>query len=205
MTTSPFESNESLGRDAAYWAQNVSTLKLTMAPTGALNLNVDGNHLAGALQGFGQMWQKTFRVRLQGANVTPGEVIKTWKERFGTFWPKRNRFYAPLTGIAPGEIGLINMHIPGDTPIGLPLSTGVLVIYADDESFTFMTPRGHVFAGWITFSAFEEEGCTVAQVEILLRAFDFAYELGFRLGAAKSENKFWEQTLSALAAHFGVH
>ena len=205
MTTSPFESNESLGRDAAYWAQNVSTLKLTMAPTGALNLNVDGNHLAGALQGFGQMWQKTFRVRLQGANVTPGEVIKTWKERFGTFWPKGNRFYAPLTGIAPGEIGLINMHIPGDTPIGLPLSTGVLVIYADDESFTFMTPRGHVFAGWITFSAFEEEGCTVAQVEILLRAFDFVYELGFRLGAAKSENKFWEQTLSALAAHFGVH
>ena len=55
MTTSPFESSESLGRDAAYWAQNVSTLKLTMAPTGALNLNVDGNHLAGALQGFGQM------------------------------------------------------------------------------------------------------------------------------------------------------
>lgn len=205
MATSPFESNESECRDAAYWAQNVSTLKLSMAPTGALNLNVDGHHLAGALQGFGQMWQKTFRVRLQGANVTPGEVIKTWKERFGTFWPKGNRFYAPLTGIAPGEIGLINMHIPGDTPIGLPLSTGVLVIYADDESFTFMTPQGHVFAGWITFSAFEEEGCTVAQVQILLRAFDFVYELGFRLGASKSENRFWEQTLSALAAHFGVH
>jgi len=67
-----------------------------------------------------------------------------------------------------------------------------------------MTPQGHVFAGWITFSAFEEEGCTVAQVQVLLRAFDFAYELGFRLGASKSENKFREQTLSALAAHSGA-
>ena len=71
-------------------------------------------------------------------------------------------------------------------------------------AFTFMTPQGHVFAGWITFSAFEEEGGTVAQVQVLLRAFDFAYELGFRLGASKSENRFWEQTLLALAAHFGV-
>ena len=35
----------------------------------------------------------------------------------------------------------------------MPLSTGVLVLYADDESFTLMTPQGHVFAGWITFSS----------------------------------------------------
>ena len=37
-----------------------------------------------------------------------------------------------------------------------------------------------------------------------MRAFDFAYEIGFRLGASKSENAFWRRTLSALAAHFGV-
>jgi hypothetical protein len=30
------------------------------------------------LQGFGQMWQKTFRIRLNGAQVKPAEVIKTW-------------------------------------------------------------------------------------------------------------------------------
>lgn len=205
MTEStPPSSEERKTRDAVYWAPYVSTLKVGTAPAGALNLNVEGYQLAGALQGFGQMWQKTFRVRLEGASVTPGEVIKTWKERFAQFWPKGNNFYAPLTGIAPGEVGLINMRIPGDSPIGLPLSTGVLVIYADDESFTFMTPQGHVFAGWITFSAFQEESSTVAQVQVLLRAFDFAYEIGFRLGASKSENRFWVQTLKTLAAHFGV-
>ena len=35
----------------------------------------------------------------------------------------------------------------------MKLSTGVMVLYADEESFTLMTPQGHMFAGWITFSA----------------------------------------------------
>ena len=38
----------------------------------------------------------------------------------------------------------------------MKLSTGVMVLYADEESFTLMTPEGHMFAGWITFSAIEQ-------------------------------------------------
>ena len=52
------------------------------------------------------------------------------------------------------------------------LSTGVLVLYADEESFTLMTPQGHTFAGWITFSAWDEGGCTVCQVQSMARAND---------------------------------
>jgi hypothetical protein len=191
-------------RDAAYWAKYAATFKVTKAPTGALNLNVEGRRAVGPLQGFGQLWQKTYRVHFTGTSVKPTEVIKTWKERFETFWPKWDRFYKPLTGIAPGEVALINMLIPGDIPHGLPLSTGVLVLYADEESFTFMNPEGHMFAGWITFSAYEEDGCTIAQIQVLVRANDPAYELGFRMGASRSEDKFWQHTLAALAAHFGV-
>ena len=202
MSTS--SSQNPLPRNAANWAQQATTFKVERTPTGALNLNVEGRQPQSPLQGFGQMWEKVFRVRLQGTGVTPAEVIVVWKENFAKFWPKTNRFYAPLTGIAPGEVALINMQIPGDLPIGLPLSTGVLVLYADEESFTFMTPQGHVFAGWITFSAYEDDGTTIAQVQLLIRAFDFAYEIGFRLGASRSENAFWQQTLSALAAHFGI-
>ena len=47
------------------------------------------------------------------------------------------------------------------------LSTGVRVIYADDESFSFMTPQGHMFAGMITFSAFDDDGVTVIQIQAL--------------------------------------
>jgi hypothetical protein len=204
MTSQSAPSDEQQTRDAAYWARDAAPLQVGRAPTGALNLNVDGRWVMSPLQGFGQLWQKTFRIRLNGAQVTPAEVITTWKERFGTFWPKWDRFYPPLTGLAPGEVALINMLLPGDLPHGLPLSTGVLVLYADEESFTFMNPQGHMFAGWITFSASVEESCAVAQIQMLIRPGDLVYELGFRLGGSRSENTFWQLTLASLAAHFGV-
>ena len=52
----------------------------------------------------------------------------------------------------PGEVALLNLAVPG----GMTLSTGVRVIYADEESFSFMTPEGHMFAGMITFSAYDD-------------------------------------------------
>jgi hypothetical protein len=52
---------------------------------------------------------------------------------------------------------------------------------------------------------YEEGGVVFAQVQVLLRASDPLYELGSRLGANNSENIFWQHTLLALAAHFGVH
>jgi hypothetical protein len=202
MTSTPSMDNQS--RDAAYWAQPVSTMKVGRMPTGALNLNVEGRQTMSPLQGFGQLWQKTFRVPLSGTSIKPAEVIRTWKENFPTFWPKWDHFYKPVTGIAPGEVALINMLLPGDIPVGVPISTGVLVIYADDESFTFMNPLGHMFAGWITFSAYEEDDCTIAQIQLLVRCNDPIYELGFRLGFTKSENRFWQYTLKSLASHLGA-
>src|SRR5437868_4188454 len=112
MTTSN-TSGEGLPRDAANWAKDGTSLKVSYVPAGVANINVEGRQAMSPLQGFGQMWQKTYKVRLEGANVTPVEVIKAWKENFTTFWPKGNRFYAPLTGIAPGEVALINMSLGG--------------------------------------------------------------------------------------------
>lgn len=90
------------------------------------------------------------------------------------------------------------------TPGRTKLSTGVLVLYADEESFTLRTPQGHIFAGWMTFSAHEEDGVTVAQAEILMRASDPFYEVGMILLGHRLENRFWEQTLQNVAARFGV-
>ena len=122
---------------------------------GARNINVAGRRQTSPIQGFGRMWQKTYRVAPgRHRPARRSEVIETWKEHFPEFWPKGNRFFAPLAGIAPGEVAALDLSMPG----GLKLSTGVLVLYADDESFTLMTPQGHMFAGWITFSAFVEDG-----------------------------------------------
>lgn len=183
------------------WAKPVDKIRVSEAPKEALNLNVDGRQLSGLTHGFGQLWQKTYRVRLSGAQVTPQDVITAWKANFPNFWPKGNNLYVPLKGIQPGEVGLINLAAPG----GMKLSTGIMVIYADDVSFSFMTPEGHMFAGMITFSAFEEDNGTVAQVQALIRAYDPIYELSFRLGFGhKAEDEFWKATLSNLAAHVGT-
>ena len=187
-------------RDAAYWAKNVTTLKLGEVPAEAVNLNVTGRRVVGPVQGFGKMWQKTYRVGLQGAEVTPAEVIKTWKENYQEFWAEGNRFYAPLAGIAPGEVALISGSMPG----GVKLSTGVMVLYADDESLSLMTPEGHPFSGCITFSSFEEEGTVIAQAQVLMRANDPLYEMGLRMGGHKMEDEMWRQTLENVATHFGV-
>ena len=162
-------------------------------PEGAAGINVAGKRLAGPIQGFGKMWQKTYQVASRGTRCTPTELIATWKQRFPDFWPEGNRFYAPLTGIEPGEVALIGMTLPGR----MKLSTGVMVLYADDESFTLMTPQGHMFAGWITFSATERDDQTVAQAQVLMRASDPVFELGLTLGGHRQEDKFWNHTLSA--------
>ena len=98
MNTPPIPTERHEPRDMAYWANQASYFKVAKVPTGALNLNVEGHKAVGPLQGFGQLWQKTYQVRLKDAPVTPAEIIKTWKENFSQFWPKGNRFYAPLTG-----------------------------------------------------------------------------------------------------------
>ena len=141
------------------WAKPVDKLKVTESPKDAINLNVEGRQLSGLTHGFGQLWQKTYKVRLSGVEISPQAVIEAWKANFSTFWPEGNDLFVPLTGIQPGEIGLINLSGPG----GLKLSTGIMVIYTDEVSFSFMTPEGHMFAGMITFSAYEEDNGTFAQ------------------------------------------
>lgn len=187
-------------RDATNWAKAVSRLNVSQVPDGAAGINVSGKKLAGPVQGFGKMWQKTYQVRIPAALVSPTDLVATWKQRFPEFWPRGNHFYAPLTGIQPGEVALIGMALPGR----LTLSTGVMVLYADEESFTLMTPQGHMFAGWITLSATTRGEDTVAQAQVLMRASDPIFELALTLGGHRQEDKFWQATLTALAETHGA-
>jgi hypothetical protein len=186
-------------RDAEHWAKPVDRLSaygVAGAPVDA----VSGRRVSGPLQGFGQLWQKTFRVVLDGS-LSPQEVIATWKDRFPTFWPKSGRFYAPLAGIAPGEVALLDIApVPG-SPVRL--STGVMVIYADDESFTFMTPEGHTLSAWITFSAYRDGDETVVQAQALERTSDPFDEVAYLLGGNRMNDRFWRDTLVNVARALG--
>jgi hypothetical protein len=184
-------------RDAANWAAKVDRLQVGPRD-GVRGTNVAGRRLAGPVQGFGKMWQKTYRMQA-GTDVTPEAAIATWRAHFPEFWPTGNKFAAPLTGINPGEVALLDLAIGG----GVKLSTGVMVLYADAESFTLMTPEGHQFAGWITFSADRPDDLTFVQAQALMRASDPVYELAMPMMRRK-EDQFWSQTMVALGRRLGV-
>ena len=187
--------------DDAYWAKPVGRLD----PKEADAANVRGRRLNAAAGGFGWLYQKTFSVRLTGASATPREVIATWKEHFGDFWAKGRKMFLPAGGIAPGEVGIISDR--ATVPVAPALHTGVLVIYADDESFSFMSPEGHPFAGPLTFSAFADpDGVTTVQVQEFTRASDPLYELMMHTPVLgdRFQNEIWRSTLRNVAKHFGV-
>ena len=186
----------SLPRNAASWAAKVHRLTVDGDATG---INVDGRRLTGPIQGFGKMWRKTYWVELS-PEISSRAVIATWKGHFGEFWPKASRFKGPLTGLSPGDVALLDVSVGG----GVRLSTGVFVLYADEESFTLMTPQGHMFAGWITFSAEREADETVVQALVLMRANDPLYEIAMTFGGHRKEDKFWAATLTALGERLGL-
>jgi len=189
-------------RNATSWAKKVERLEVNPRD-GVRGTNVAGRRLTGPVQGFGKMWQKSYRMKA-GSQIEPEQAIATWKEHFPEFWPKGNRFAGALTGIKPGDVALLDLAIGG----GVKLSTGVFVLYADAESFTLMTPQGHMFAGWITFSAEREgsqaDGQTVVQALVLMRANDPLYEIGMTFGGHRKEDLFWVATLTALGERLGI-
>jgi anti-anti-sigma factor len=58
-------------RSTESWAKPTNYLSIGEMPAGALRLNVQGRRLFGPLQGFGQMWQKTYRIALRKPGLTP--------------------------------------------------------------------------------------------------------------------------------------
>ncbi len=188
-----------MSRQEGRWADPVERLEVHGLEPDALNLNVDGRRLSGAVQGFGPLWQKTYWTRLSGAAVSPSEVIERWKRDYPDFWPDNAYLHRAVARLEPGDVAVINA-----SQSGLRLSTGVMVMYVDDESFAFALPEGHMFAGWITFSAYLDGETTVAQVQPFFRTSDPIYDVMFSLWFDRKEDQIWHHTLRSLAAVFGV-
>lgn len=203
-TTSPEDQDQVPGTG---WAKPTPTIQVQDVPPGAVNINVEGRRRAGALQGFGRLWQKTYRIRLVGVDQSSQAIMQIWMAKFADFQPPENHFYPPMTGIKPNDVLFIDAKVPAfpGSPNILPVTSGVTVLYVDENSFTVMTPEGFPVAGWNTFSVSDEEGVPVAQVQSLERASDPVYEVFDRyFGSAAQQEKIWKTVLSNLASHLGV-
>ncbi|MCK9520648.1 MAG: hypothetical protein M0R74_16735 [Dehalococcoidia bacterium] len=161
--------------------------------------NIEGRRPVAPSAGFGQLWEKEYRVQLPVAS-SAREVTGYWKREFGNLWPPGHRYSASLRGIQPGEVAAVELPVPG----GTRLSTGVRVLFSGDTSFTLETSEGHMFAGWIQSSVDGDPGELTARVLVVMRANDPLYELGLRLGGHKREDEFWSHSLRELAEHFGA-
>jgi anti-anti-sigma regulatory factor len=184
---------------AATWAPSLGETWFDERPEGIRTLNVLGRPPQGIGHGYGSLWRKTYRVRLTADDVTGEAVAAAFKQHLGDYWPAGNAIALPL-GLATGAPGIINLTIPG----GVPLATGIRVLNVTDTSFSFVPLRGHMEAGWITFGAVVEEGRPVAMVQSFARTGDPLYEFGFVFFGHHQQEKFWEETLTALAADLGV-
>lgn len=176
-------------------------LKVSEKPPEATGMNVEGKAPTFPDDGFGQLWRKTYQVRLVGKSISPEEAVATWKERLPEFMPENSRFYPSFRGIDAGQVVLIDAKMPG----GAPVSTGVLVLHSDATRFTVVTPQGHPEAGYNSFSAHREGDATVAQIQSMARAADPVYEFGYRfLGGMKHQENIWRHVLTELARYYGL-
>lgn len=185
--------------DFNFWAKPVARLSVPPMPAEAINRNMNGLAIAGPVDGFGQLWQKTYRLVIDQPGITPQVAIRTLKQNFPRFQPNFNHFYPTSKGIQPGEVVAIDSSTPGG-----PVSTGVMVLCADDTSFTFITPQGHPESGWVTFTASREGLNTVVQILGLARANDPVYEVAFRTIGSEMQARIWKYVLTSLAAYLGV-
>jgi hypothetical protein len=163
-------------------------------------LDLGDQRAVGPDEGFGRLWRKIHRVQLSGSPASPEQVISAWKTHFGEFWPGENRFFGPITALAPGALAVISLEMPAS----VTLSSGVILVESNARGFTLITPKGHMLAGRLHFSTNAETGPTTAEVDMRIRAADPLFELGMVLFGHRRENRFWEQTLRNLAASFNV-
>jgi len=152
-------------------------------------------------EGFGGLRMRTYKAQLSGVTLAPPQIFSKWMENFPVTWPEGNHFIPCAPALEPGVTAAILLSMPA----GMRIVTGARVVYRDENSLTLMTLLGHMFAGLITFSVFQEGSTPVLQTQALVSPGDPLYELAFLLGVGqRGEDTFWHAALTNAARLFGV-
>ena len=68
-----------------HWAKLTPYLTVPPMPRQARNLNVDGLRTVSPMNGFGQLWQKTYRLYINSPNISPEHVVEALKQKLPKF------------------------------------------------------------------------------------------------------------------------
>jgi len=192
--------SEDHGNDASRWDDGRELTPCPSLPEAVLNL-LRNRPPRAPLEGFGGLRMRTYKVHLIGTSLSPAQVFSTWMDHFSATWPEGNHFISCAPALEPGVTAAILLSMPA----GMRIITCARVIYRDETSLTLMTLLGHMFAGLITFSVFQEGSVPVMQTQALVSPGDPFYELAFMLGVGRrGEDAFWHAALINAARLFGA-
>ncbi|ANY08548.1 DUF1990 family protein [Pseudonocardia sp. HH130630-07] len=159
-----------------------------------------GDHVQGPEDGHGTLLHRRYSVRIRGTSIGPEELIARlaadpdrWSPEFAVF----RRLRGEPGRMRLGDEFLIRMPGPWDGP--------VRVCAADPASFTFVTLRGHLEAGRITFGARSDGDRLVFAIESWARPGDrLSHLLYNRLRVAKEvQLNMWTHACIRAAAIAG--
>ena len=80
-----------------HWARPMDHIETGEVPPGAMTVNLQGRDVVNPTHGFGQLWRRTYRVKLNGVQSSTAEVMKYWKDHFPSSSPTRTAFCPPAT------------------------------------------------------------------------------------------------------------
>ena len=136
----------------------------------------------GLADGAGPMFHRRFSVQIQGSSLGPEELIDAVTTNLNKAAPSEAAVFHKTLGaegvVEAGDEYLVQMPGPWDGP--------VRVVHRDATSFRFATLHGHLEAGQIQFSAFDDGDLLGFEVEAWSRAGDQLADLLYsRLRLAK--------------------
>ncbi|RMG86528.1 MAG: anti-sigma factor antagonist, partial [Candidatus Dadabacteria bacterium] len=94
-------------------------------PAGFLPRLVEGLPVQTPFTGFGEVWHKTYEIRLPGAGASVRRLAEELRTHLGELWPDGADLWLPGGEVVPGAVGLIRIRLPG----GAPLVTGIRILH----------------------------------------------------------------------------
>jgi hypothetical protein len=118
--------------------------------------------------GVGPLFRRRYGVRIEGASVTPEQLIATIAQNPNRAAPVEVAFFRKTRGdkgpLQVGDEYMVRMPGPWDGP--------VRVVDRSPTSFRLATLRGHLEAGQIEFRARREDGALRFEIESWARSGD---------------------------------
>jgi uncharacterized protein (UPF0548 family) len=121
-----------------------------------LPADFDTSDVQTAADGYGPLYHRRYRVRIDGAELSPAEMIEALRADLDAFAPSEFASFQRVEGDEPlgaGDEYVVRMPGPWDGP--------VRVVEAAEDSFRLATLEGHLEAGQIVFRAHDDLEFTI--------------------------------------------